>query len=72
MDDFRIPATNNQAVQAVRMIKSKAKVSGGFRTLSGLSTLLELRGFCDALRKNSLNPLAGLRDALTGQAWMPA
>ena len=35
LGDFAIPATNKTAGQSVRMIKTKTKTSGGFRTLAG-------------------------------------
>jgi len=38
--DFTIGFSNNTAEQAIRMIKAKAKVSGGFRTLTGARTFL--------------------------------
>lgn len=70
--DFTIPATNNTAEQAVRMIKTKTKVSGGFRTLEGLQRFLQIRGYLDTLRKNRIDLITGLRDALNGHAWAPS
>ncbi|MCA1307303.1 transposase [Microbacterium esteraromaticum] len=70
--NFSIPATNNTAEQAVRMIKTKTKVSGGFRTLDGLQRFLQLRGYLDTLRKNRIDLITGLRDALNGHAWAPS
>ncbi len=72
LTDFTLPATNNTAERAVRMAKTKTKVSGGFRTLTGLQRFVALRGYLDTLRKNGIPALHGLRNALTGQAWMPA
>jgi len=71
LGDFTIPATNNQAERSVRMIKSKTKVSGGFRTLTGLQAFLAIRGYLDTLRKNGHDLITGLRDALDGHAWAP-
>jgi len=53
------------------MIKTKTKVSGGFRTLTGAQTFLALRGYISTIRKNGLRAMAALRDALTGNPWMP-
>ncbi|WP_326829570.1 transposase [Streptosporangium sp. NBC_01810] len=38
--DFTVAYSNNVAEQAIRMIKTKTKVSGGFRTLKGAQTFL--------------------------------
>jgi len=69
--DFTVAFSNNTAEQAIRMIKTKTKVSGGFRTLSGAQTFLALRGYISTVRKNGLGAMAALRDALTGKPWMP-
>ncbi len=72
LDDFSVPATNNTAEQSVRMIKTKTKTSGGFRTLAGLQQFLTIRGYLDTLRKNQRHILTELRHALQGNAWVPA
>jgi transposase len=69
--DFTVGFSNNTAEQAIRMIKTKTKVSGGFRTLTGAQTFLALRGYISTVRKNGLRAMASLRDALTGNPWMP-
>jgi hypothetical protein len=50
--DFTVGFTNNTAEQAIRMIKVKTKVSGGFRTLTGAQTFLALRGYISTVRTN--------------------
>ncbi len=72
LGDFAIPATNNTAEQSVRMIKTKTKTSGGFRTLTGLQQFLTIRGYLDTLRKNQRHIITDLRHALQGNAWVPA
>jgi transposase len=69
--DFGVAFSNNIAEQAIRMIKVKTKVSGGFRTLHGAQTFLALRGYISTARKNGLKAAHALRDALAGRPWMP-
>jgi transposase len=69
--DFTIEFTNNTAEQAIRMVKTKTKVSNGFRTLRGAQTFLAIRGYISTVRKNGLRVLPALRDALLGDPWMP-
>jgi transposase len=69
--DFTIAFTNNIAEQAIRMVKTKTKVSNGFRTLRGAQTFLAIRGYISTVRKNGLRALPALRDALLGNPWMP-
>ena len=69
--DFSVGFTNNLAEQAIRMVKVKTKVSGGFRTLAGAQTFLALRGYISTVRKNGLRVFDTLRDALHGNPWMP-
>jgi transposase len=69
--DFTVAFSNNTAEQAVRMLKVKTKVSGGFRTLHGAVTFLAIRGYISTVRKNGLRAAHALRDALRGNPWMP-
>jgi transposase len=68
--DFMVGFTNNVAEQAIRMVKVKTKVSGGFRTLTGAQTFLSLRGYISTV--NGLRVFTALRNALHGNPWMPA
>lgn len=54
------------------MIKTKTKTSGGFRTMAGLQQFLTIRGYLDTLRKNGRHIITDLRNALQGNAWVPA
>jgi len=69
--DFAVAFSNNTAEQAIRMIKVKTKVSGGFRTLAGAHTFLAIRGYISTVRKNGLRAADALCDALLGNPWMP-
>jgi transposase len=70
--DFTVAFSNNVAEQAVRMVKSKTKVSGGFRTLTGAQTFLAIRGYISTIRKNGLRAATELHNALLGNPWMPS
>jgi transposase len=69
--DFTVSFSNNVAEQAVRMVKSKTRVSGGFRTLQGAQTFLAIRGYISTIRKNGLRAATELRNALLADPWMP-
>jgi transposase len=69
--DFTVAFSNNVAEQAVRMVKSKTRVSGGFRTLTGAQTFLAIRGYISTIRKNGLSAATELHQALLGNPWMP-
>jgi transposase len=70
--DFTVGFSNNVAEQAVRMVKSKTRVSGGFRTLQGAQTFLAIRGYISTIRKNGLRAATELHNALLGNPWMPS
>lgn len=69
--DFTVTFSNNTAEQAIRMIKVKTKVSGGFRTLHGAATFLAIRGYLSTARKNGVRAAQVLRDTLLGNLWIP-
>jgi transposase len=69
--DFTVAFSNNVAEQAVRVVRSKTRVSGGFRTLKGVQTFLAIRGYISTIRKNGLRGATELHNALTGDSWMP-
>ena len=71
MVDFRVPFDNNLAERDVRMIKVKQKISGSFRTQHGADTFCALRSYISTVRKNKLNVIATLHDALLGKPFLP-
>jgi transposase len=70
--DFTIPFDNNQAERDIRMVKLQPKISGSWRTTGGAHDWLRVRSYVSTLRKNGIHTLTALRDALTGNPWMPA
>jgi transposase len=69
--DLTVPFTNNQAERDLRMTKAQLKISGCWRTWTGATCGLRVRSYISTVRKNGLNPLHALHDALTGNPWMP-
>ncbi|MGH3400531.1 MAG: IS66 family transposase, partial [Streptosporangiaceae bacterium] len=68
---FDVPATNNGSENAIRGCKLAAKISGCWRTLSTLQRHCRIRSCLTTARSHGRHPLAAIRDALTGNAWMP-
>ncbi|WP_370972757.1 IS66 family transposase [Amycolatopsis sp. cg9] len=69
--DLTVPFTNNQAERDLRMIKAQLKISGGWRTQHGAQVWLRVRGYISTARKNGLHIITALRDAVTGNPWLP-
>lgn len=68
---FDVPATNNGSENAVRGYKLAAKISGCWRNLSTLQRHCRIRSYIATARSHGRHPLAAIRDALNGNAWMP-
>ena len=58
--DFEVPFTNTLAEQALRMMKVKMKISGGFRTPEGAHAFAALRSVIATARKQGRNILHSL------------
>jgi len=66
-----VPATNNGSENAIRGYKLAAKISGCWRTLAAPQRHCRIRSCLTTARSHGRHPLAAIRDALTGNTWMP-
>jgi transposase len=66
-----IPFDNNQGERDIRMIKTKEKISGCFRSFIGSEYFFRGRGYISTLKKNSQSILENLKLALLGRPFIP-
>jgi len=65
--------TNNPAEQEIRMVKIRAKISGGFRTMEGAHQFTAIRSYIATARKHLVTPLTAITSLFTSQnTWLPA
>jgi len=69
--DTRIPPTSNQAERDLRPAKTQEKISGRLRSAGTTSHRYAIRGYLSTATKHHTDALTALRDALTGNPWMP-
>lgn len=70
--DLRIPPTSNQAERDLRPSKTQQKISGRLRSETATRDRYAIRGYLDTARKHGLAVMDVIRDAITGNPWMPA
>lgn len=66
LTDWQVPFDNNRAERAVRPIKVKLKVIGGFRAVGGAKAFCVIRSVWETSKLNGQNPFEMLRMAFTG------
>jgi len=64
--NFAVPFDNNQAERDIRMIKTKTKVSGCFRSLEGAVNYLKIMSFVGTARKHGINSYQAIKYAISG------
>jgi len=69
--DTRIPPTTNQAERDLRPAKTQEKISGRLRSADTTGHRYAIRGYTSTAAKHGTDVLTALRDALTGNPWMP-
>ncbi len=71
LSDLRIPPTSNQAERDVRPAKTQQKISGRLRSEQATRNRYAIRGYISTAAKHGISVFTVLRDALTGNPWMP-
>ncbi|MCA1697497.1 MAG: IS66 family transposase [Actinobacteria bacterium] len=69
--DFRVPFSNNQAEQDIRMVKLQQKISGCWRTHDGAQRFLAVRSYISTARKHGHDTLEVLGALAAGRPWLP-
>jgi len=64
--NFAVPFDNNQAERDIRMIKTKSKVSGCFRSIQGAKDYLKIMSYVGTAKKQKINPYEAIRQAILG------
>lgn len=72
LHDSRVPFSNNQAEQDLRMMKVQQKISGAFRTLEGARTFARIRAYLSTVRKNKRDVFQEIVAALADRPFMPS
>jgi len=70
--DKRVPFTNNQGEQDIRMIKVRQKISGCFRTLRGAQIFCRIRSYLSTCRKQGCNLWEAIQMAVVGKPFIPS
>jgi transposase len=75
LDDLRIPFTNNQAERDLRWAKVQQKISGTFRSATGVTAFCRIRSYLSTMQKQGRPLLAALTAVFHGHplpvAWEP-
>nr|MBA2472957.1 IS66 family transposase [Pseudonocardiales bacterium] len=70
--DLNVPPTSNQAERDLRPSKIQQKISGRLTSEARTQDRYTILGYLSTAAKHGLDKITVLRDALTGQPWMPA
>jgi transposase len=71
LSDTAIPPTNNQAERDARPAKTQQKISGRLRSQATTRHRYAVRGYASTAAKHGLDVFTAIRDALTGNPWIP-
>ncbi|MGH3770369.1 MAG: IS66 family transposase, partial [Pseudonocardiaceae bacterium] len=70
--DLHVPPTSNQAERDLRPSKVQQNTSGRLTSEQRTRDRYTIRGYLSTAIKHGHDTLTALRDAITGQPWMPA
>jgi len=75
LDDLRLPFTNNQAERDLRWAKVQQKISGTFRSATGVTAFCRIRSYLSTMQKQGHSMLSALTAVFHGHplpvAWAP-
>ena len=71
LSDLRIPPTSNGAERDLRPAKTQQKISGRLRSEQATRHRYAIRSYISTAAKHGISVFTALRDALTGNPWMP-
>ena len=66
MTDARVPFTNNQSENDIRMTKVQQKISGCFRSFEGAQIFCRVRSYLSTCRKHDISPTDALHTLFSG------
>jgi transposase len=72
MYNFTVPFDNNLAERDIRMMKTKQKVSGCFRSNNGAEAFCRIRGYISSMRKQGYNVMTVLQSVFENKTIAPA
>ena len=68
--DFSVPFDNNLSERDLRMVKTKCKVSGCFRSLDGAKTFANLMSVTKTAIKKNMSPFVAIRSVFNGELFL--
>jgi transposase len=71
LTDTAIPPTSNQAERDLRPSKTQQKISGRLRSDKTTRDRYAIRGYASTAAKHRIAAFTAIRDALTGNPWIP-
>jgi transposase len=69
--DLRVPFTNNEAEQSIRMSKLRIKISGCMRSMAGAEEFCAIRSYLATAARHGITGLDALTRAFQGNPWIP-